>query len=337
MWRYIARRVAVMPFLLLGIVTLSFIVSRAIPADPLVTLVGDRQLNNPEVVAAAKERWGLDRSGFEQYLIYVRNLARGDMGTSFRTRASVGHDLSQRFPATLELTIAAMVLGTVGGLSLGVLAAKRQNRGTDHAARLFALTGSSIPVFWAGLVLLFVFYAQLGWLPGPGRLDPRAIAPPRHTGLYTIDALIAGDWATLRDALWHLLLPAFVLGWGVMGIVSRLVRASMLDELGTDYVRTARAKGLRERNVLVGHALRNALLPTLTIIGFSFAYLITGAVLTETIFSWPGVGSYAVDAARSLDFPAIMGVSILGGFVFLLANLITDLAYAVVDPKIRLS
>lgn len=326
-----------MPVLLLGIVTVAFIISRAIPANPLVTLVGERQLGNPEVVAAAEARWGLDRSIGEQYVIYVRNLARGDMGVSFHTRQTVRQDLADRLPATLELTTAALAIGLIGGIGLGVLAARHQNRITDHLARLFALVGSSVPVFWLGLLLLFIFYARLGWLPGPGRLDPRGAVPDKVTGFLTIDSLLAGDVDAFWDSLRHLVLPSFVLGWGVMGIVSRLVRASMLDELGADYVRTARAKGLRERSVLLRHALRNALLPTITIVGFSFAFLITGAVLTETIFSWPGVGSYAVDSSRSLDFPAIMGVSILGGAMFLVANLVTDIAYAVADPKIRLS
>jgi ABC-type dipeptide/oligopeptide/nickel transport system permease component len=334
---YLARRLMMMPVLLLGLVTVAFIVSHTVKADPLTSFVSERQLTNPEVVNAAKKRWGLDRSLPEQYLIYVRNLLQGDMGTSFRTRQNVRDDLADRVPATLELTLASMAIAVVVGLALGVLAAVRRNSWIDHLSRLFALVGSSLPVFWTGLFLLFILYAQLGWLPGPGRLDTRAIAPQDVTGLYTLDALIAGDLSTFWDAIKHLILPSFVLGWAVMGIISRLVRASMLDILNQDYVRTARAKGLRERRVVLSHALRNALIPTLTIVGISFAVLITGAVLTETVFNWPGVGSYAVDASRGLDFPAIMGVSILGGTVFLVANLLTDITYAMVDPRIRLS
>ncbi len=334
---YILRRLLVMPLLLLGIVTVAFIVSRTVPADPLSTVVNERQANNPEVVNAAKRRWGLDKSYAEQYFIYLKNLAHGDMGTSFRTKQNVRDDLSDRVPATLELTVVAMALAVTGGVALGVLAAVRRNGLTDHLARLFALIGSSLPVFWTGLVLLFLLYAELGWFPGPGRLDSRAIAPDKITGVFTLDALLAGDLGTFIDALKHLVLPAFVLGWAVMGIISRLVRASMLDILNQDYVRTARAKGLPERNVVMRHALRNALIPTLTIIGVSFAVLITGAVLTESIFSWPGVGSYAVDSSRTLDFPAIMGVSIFGGTVFVIVNLITDVTYAFADPRIRLS
>ena len=336
MYRYIVRRLIVMPLLLLGVVTIAFVLSHLTQADPLSAILDERQSLNEEVVAAAKARWGLDRSLPEQYLIYVGNLLTGDMGTSFRTKRTVAVDLLERLPATLELVIAAMLVGSVIALALGVLAARYRDRAVDHSARLFALFGSSIPVFWSGLVFLFVFSVELGWVPGPGRLDSRSAAPPGVTGMYTVDSLIAGDFALFREALVHLVLPAFVLGWAVMGIISRLVRASMLDVLNQDYVLMARAKGASELRVLLNHALRNALIPTLTIIGFSFAYLITGAVLTETIFSWPGVGSYAVDSARSLDFPAIMGVTIVGGAAFLLTNLVTDIAYALVDPKIKL-
>lgn len=325
-----------MPFLLLGIVTIAFILSHLTQADPLASILDERQMMNEEAVAAAKARWGLDRGLPEQYLIYVGNLLTGDLGTSFRTKRTVAADLLDRLPATLELVVAAMLVGSLIGITLGVLAARNRDRAFDHAARIFALFGSSVPVFWSGLIFLFIFSVQLDWLPGPGRLDTRSAPPPHVTGFFTVDALVAGDFATFREALVHLILPALVLGWAVMGIISRLVRASMLDVLNQDYVLMARAKGASESRVLINHALRNALIPTLTIIGFSFAYLITGAVLTETIFSWPGIGSYAVDSARSLDYPAIMGVTMIGGTAFLLTNLVTDIAYALVDPKIKL-
>jgi peptide/nickel transport system permease protein len=230
-----------------------------------------------------------------------------------------------------------MALATTVGIGLGVVAAVRKNRWTDQFARLFAVTGSSMPVFWMGLVVLFIFWAQLGWFPGPGRLGTRADPPAEVTGLFTIDALIAGDLGTFWDATRHLMLPSFVLGWAVMGLISRLVRASMLDVLSQDYVRTARAKGLPQRQVILRHALKNALIPTLTILGLSFALLITGAVLVEQIFSWPGVGRYTVEAAQSLDFPAIQGVAIFAGAVIVLLSLVTDIAYVFVDPRIRLS
>ena len=335
MYRYIIRRLIAMPLLLLGIVSIAFLLTHFTKGDPLISIIGERQMDNPIVIAAAKARWGLDRSLPEQYLIYVGNLLTGDLGTSLRTKQGVGLDLLQRLPATLELVVAAMLVGSLVGVTLGVVAAHYRDRTADHVARLFALIGSSLPVFWSGLILLFVFWYTLGVLPGPGRLDTRTMAPPYVTGFYTIDSLVAGNLAVFAESIAHLILPACVLGWAVMGIISRLVRASMLDVLNQDYILAARAKGTSEPRVLVNHALRNALIPTLTIVGFSFAYLITGAVLSEAIFSWPGMGSYAVDAARNLDYPAIMGVTIVGGTAFLLTNLVTDIAYAFVDPRIR--
>jgi len=335
MYRYIIRRLIAMPLLLLGIVSIAFLLTHFTKGDPLISIIGERQMDNPIVIAAARARWGLDRSLPEQYLIYVGNLLTGDFGTSLRTKQGVGLDLLQRLPATLELVVAAMLVGSLVGVTLGVVAAHFRDRAADHFARLFALIGSSLPVFWSGLILLFVFWYTLGILPGPGRLDTRSAAPPYVTGFYTIDSLVAGNLAVFMESISHLILPACVLGWAVMGIISRLVRASMLDVLNQDYILAARAKGASEPRVLVNHALRNALIPTLTIVGFSFAYLITGAVLSEAIFSWPGMGSYAVDAARNLDYPAIMGVTIVGGTAFLLTNLVTDIAYAFVDPRIR--
>jgi peptide/nickel transport system permease protein len=335
--RYIVRRLVAMPFLLLGIVTLTFCVARLIPADPLATIVGERQLNNPEIVAAAEERWGLGGSIPEQYVKYLSNLAKGDLGTSFRTRQPVTEDLWNRLPATLELTIGALIVGGLGGIALGALAASRRGRATDHVTRFFALLGSSLPVFWIGLVLLYILYARLGWFPGPGRLPPRTDPPDKVTGFYTVDALLDGNFSLFWQCLTRLFLPCFVLGWAYMGAISRLVRAAMLDELHSDYVRTARMKGLRERTVMRSHVLRNAWLPTLTILGFSFAQLLTASVLTETIFQWNGIGSYAVQAANTLDYPAVNGVSLFAGTAFLLANLVTDLLYAFADPKIRLA
>ncbi|MCL6284177.1 ABC transporter permease [Ruegeria sp. 2012CJ41-6] len=325
-----------MPFLVLGIVTLAFLLTTVTKGDPLTAILSDRQLNDPEAVKAAMARWGLDRSLPERYFIYVRNLLSGDLGTSFVTRRPVLTDVLFRLPATLELVGAAMVIGSTIGISLGVLAAYFKNSWIDHLARLFALVGSSVPVFWMGLALLYVLSVKLGVVPGPGRLDPRASLPPTVTGFMTIDTLLAGEFKLFANALWHLLLPAFVLGWAVSGTISRLVRANMLEVLGREFILTARAKGAGELRVVIRHALRNTLVPTLTVISYSFAYLLTGAVLTETIFSWPGLGSYAVGAARALDFPAIIGVTLVGGIIFLLTNLITDIAYVIANPRVRL-
>lgn len=337
MARYILKRIAIVPLLLLGIVTIAFIVARLLPANPIAALVGERNVNNEAVVAAAKARWGLDQDVVTQYFTYVGRLFTGDMGTSFHTRAPVASDLADRLPATLELTILALIIGTVGGIILGVVSASRKDKLADHAARVFSLLGSSLPIFWTGLILLFVFYSQLGIVAGPGRLSARTDPPPHITGFYTIDSLLSGDFPLFVDALGHLILPAFILGWGLMGTISRLVRASMLDQLHSDYVRTVRAKGISEGLVMREHVLRNSLTPVVTIVGFAFGSLIMGAVLVEQIFSWNGMGSYAVEAARTLDYPAINGVTLLGGAIFLVASLATDIVYAAIDPRVRLA
>jgi peptide/nickel transport system permease protein len=337
MVRYLVRRLVAMPLLLLGVATMAFLLTHFSKGDPLVSLINERQMGNPEIVAAVKARWGLDKSLPEQYVIYIGNLLQGDFGTSFRTKRAVGRDILERLPATLELVIAAMIVGVGLGITLGVLAAHNRNGAIDHGARLFALFGSSTPIFWSGLIFLYIFSVVFDVLPGTGRLDARTEAPTFVTGMHTIDSLLDADVPKFLEALSHLILPAFVLGWAVMGIISRLIRASMLDVLAQDYILTARSKGASEMRVLLQHALRNAMIPALTIIGFSFAYLITGAVLTETVFSWPGIGSYAVNSARSLDYPAIIGVTLIGAVAFLLANLLTDIAYAMANPRIRLS
>ncbi|MEM5543066.1 ABC transporter permease [Sulfitobacter sp. AS92] len=337
MLRYIIRRVLGVPFLLLGVASVAFILSQSTKGDPLSALVPERMMNNPEIVRAVEAQWGLDKPLPVRYVVYMKNLVQGDMGTSFNTRRPVARDIAERLPATLELVVAAMIVGTTLGMAIGLLSARFRHSNFDNAARGFALLGSSLPIFWSGLIMLYIFSVQLKWTPGTGRLDARSQAPEGITGFYTVDALLAGNGGLFIEALSHLALPALVLGWSVIGIVARLVRSSLLDALGQDYVRTARAKGASERVVLINHALRNALIPVLTVLGFTFAYLITGAVLTEAIFSWPGIGSYAVSAARSLDYPAIGGVTIVGATAFLLANLVTDIAYAWANPRIKVS
>jgi peptide/nickel transport system permease protein len=337
MLRYIIRRVLGVPFLLLGVASVAFILSQSTKGDPLSALVPERMMNNPEIVQAVEAQWGLDKPLPVRYVVYMKNLLQGDMGTSFNTRRPVARDIAERLPATLELVVAAMIVGTTFGMLIGLLSARFRYSIFDNVARGFALLGSSLPIFWSGLIMLYIFSVQLKWTPGTGRLDARTQAPEGATGFYTIDALLAGNGGLFIEALSHLALPALVLGWSVIGIIARLVRSSLLDALGQDYVRTARAKGAPERVVLINHALRNALIPVLTVLGFTFAYLITGAVLTEAIFSWPGIGSYAVSAARSLDYPAIGGVTIVGATAFLLANLVTDIAYAWANPRIKVS
>jgi peptide/nickel transport system permease protein len=337
MLNYILRRSISMPFILLGIVTMAFLLTAITKGDPLTAVVSEQQMTNPEIVAAAKKRWGLDRPLPERYVIYVTNLLKGDMGTSFVTRRPVSTDLVARLPATFELVLAAMLIGSTVGIVFGLLAAYYRDSAIDQGARLFSLFGSSVPIFWMGLALLFIFSVHFQVLPGPGRIDPRMTPPPVVTGFMTIDTLLAGDFAAFKDALAHLVLPSVVLGWTVAGTISRLVRANMLEVMEREFILTARAKGAGEMRVVLRHAFRNILVPVLTVISYSFAYLITGAVLTEAVFAWPGVGSYAVKAARSLDFPAIIGVTIVGGVMFLVTNLLTDIAYVLANPRVRLN
>lgn len=335
MLAYVLRRLIAIPFLLLGVASVSFLLSQSTKGDPLAALVPERMMSNPEIVNAVKAQWGLDQPLPVRYVIYIGNLLKGDLGTSFGTRRPVAVDIAERLPATLELVVAAMIIGTVMGVSLGLLSARFRGSVFDGIARIFALIGSSLPIFWSGLILLYLLSVRVSIVPGTGRLPPRVAPPPGVTGFYTVDALLAGDVALFLQALSHLALPAFVLGWAVTGIITRLVRSSLIEGLSQDYARTARAKGAPERIVLVNHALRNAMIPVLTVLGFTFAYLITGAVLTEAIFAWPGIGQYAVRAAGSLDYPAIGGVTIVGSVAFLLANLLTDIAYAWANPRIK--
>jgi peptide/nickel transport system permease protein len=281
------------------------------------------------------KRWGLDRPLPEQFVVYLANVLRGDLGESFTTRRPVLRDLRQFLPATIELSMAAILVSVVFGVPLGVAAAVYRNRAVDHVARVVSLVGSASPIFWTGLVALYVFYYLLELTPGPGRLDSHLTSPPGATGFLLVDSLLAGQWELFASALQHLVLPAFVLGGFVMGIVARITRSALLEVLDTDYVRTARAKGLSEAFVVGFHALRNALIPVVTITGLNFAGVLSGAVLTETVFAWPGIGRYAVTASTRLDYPAILGVTMLTAVIYIVVNLAVDVLYGVLDPRIR--
>jgi peptide/nickel transport system permease protein len=335
-WRFVGRRVVVTVPVLVLITLLGFVLTYLIPADPLAMVLSERAMANPEIVQAYRERWGLDAPPHLRYLTYVRNLARGDLGASIATQQPVAEDLLTFIPATVELAVAALLLAVAIGVPLGVVAAVRRDRWPDHVARIGALAGVSVPVFWLGLLALATFYYRFQVAPGPGRLDPHIQPPPLLTGMLIVDSLLAGRWDALVDALHHLMLPALVLAAYVMGIITRVTRSSVLDVLAEDYVRTARAKGAAERAVVFRHALRNALIPTVTVIGLAFGNLMAGAVMTETIFAWPGIGRYAVDAASKLDFPAIMGVTLFVAVVYVAVNFVVDIAYALLDPRIRL-
>lgn len=335
LFTHIARRLLLVFPMLIGITLLTFLVSRLVPVDPIAIIVSEKALDQPDIVQAAVAKWGLDKPLPEQYLLYMRNLVQGDLGTSFKTKRPVAQDLRQYLPATVELGIASLLFALLFGLPLGILAALKAGRWPDHAARVFSLLGASMPPFWSGLMLLFLFYYRLQLLPGPGRIDTRMSAPPQVTGMYLVDSLLAGDKASFVSSLQHLILPAIILGWFTLAVVSRITRASMLEVLRTDYIRTARAKGLHERAVIVIHALRNAFIPTLTVLGLAFAGLMTGAIMTETIFAWPGIGRYAVESAANLDYPAVLGTTLLIAVIYIFVNLTVDILYGFVDPRIR--
>ncbi|MFW5943602.1 MAG: ABC transporter permease, partial [Chloroflexota bacterium] len=322
---YFLRRLLLAIPLILGITVVSFIIANAVPADPINANLPQNALNDPELVEAFKERWGLDRSPVEQYFIYLGNLLQGDLGVSIKTRNPIIEDIRQFLPATIELATYSIMVGLFMGVSLGVVSALRRNSLLDYLVRAFALVGVSFPVFLLALIGLTVFHAELGWTAGPGRLGFLTSAPPRVTGWFTIDSLLAREWDTFREAVSHLILPSIVLGSFVSGIIARITRSSLLEQLGADYVRTARSKGLHEWTVIQGHALRNALIPVVTILGLLYGNLLAGAVLTESIFAWPGLGRYVYRASTSQDFPAIMGVSMLIALIYVLVNFLVDI------------
>ena len=332
---YLGRRLGLALIALFGVILTAFLVAHSVPADPLATVLSEQATKDPTIRAAFVKRWGLDRSLPEQFVAYLTNVVRGDLGESFTTRRPVLQDLKQFLPATIELSFAALAVAVCFGVPLGVWAAVRHNHAVDHTARAVSLVGGASPIFWTGLIALYFFYYLLGWAPGPGRLDGHQTMPPRVTGFLLIDSLVAGDSELFASALRHLVLPALVLGWFIMALIARTTRSSLLEVLGADYVRTARAKGLREGLVVGFHALRNALIPVVTLIGLTFASLLSGAVLTETVFAWPGIGRYAVTASTRLDYPAILGVTMLTAVIYIVVNLIVDLLYGVLDPRIR--
>jgi peptide/nickel transport system permease protein len=332
MLTYIIKRLFFVLFVVWGLTLATFFISQILPGDPALAALGDKATD--EMIANFREKNGLDRPVFEQYFRYVSKLVQGDLGTSLRTGRPILDDLRDFFPGTLELSVAALLVAAILGIPAGVLAALQQNKPPDLLVRLLALIGGATPIYWLAILLLEFLHNKLRLLPGPGRLDAYLIAPPRVTGLVGIDALLAGDLQVWLDSLSHMVLPAFVLGAFSAALLARMTRAAMLETLSQDFVRTARAKGVPNNRVIVRHALRNAFLPVLTVLGGVLGGLLSGAVLTESIFSWPGVGRYVTDAAVSLDFPAVMGVTLLAGVAYSLINLVTDLLYATLDPRI---
>ncbi|GAK54806.1 ABC-type dipeptide/oligopeptide/nickel transport system, permease component [Candidatus Vecturithrix granuli] len=335
LFRYILRRLVFLVFLILGVSLLVFLISHLVPADPVVAFVSQRNMSDPEVVAAFKAKWGLDQPLYMQYLIYVKSLMHGDLGVSIRTHRPVLTDLAEYFPATIELATFATIIAIVFGMIFGVISATMRNSFIDQILRAISVLGVSAPSFWVALVFLYVFYFRLGMAAGPGRLSSRIAAPLAITHLYLLDALLQRQWQTALDVFRHLLLPGIVLGLFTMGLITRTTRSSLLEVLSKDYIRTARAKGLMELFVILRHALGNAMIPVITVIGLGFGNLLGGTVLVETIFAWPGIGQYAFQSAHSLDFPSIVGVSLLIAVNYVVINLIIDLIYGVIDPRVR--
>jgi peptide/nickel transport system permease protein len=321
----------------IGITLIAFCLTQLVPGDPAAANLGQRAIEDPAAVAAFRHHYGLDKPLPEQYGTYLWRVLHGDLGESQQSHASVTHDLGQFIPATAELAILSIVIAVIVGVSLGVVAAVRRNKLTDHVLRVVSLGGVSMPTFWIALVSLYIFFFRLNWLPGTGRLDPVVSEPPKHTGFFTIDALVAGQWGTAWNAFLHLVLPALVLAAYNIGLLTRYTRSAVLEVISNDYVRSARAKGLPERTVIVRHVLRAALPSVVTVIGLAFANVMTGAVLVENIFSWPGIGQYAYRSATTLDLPAIMGVSLFVAVVYIVVNFAVDVLYGVIDPRIRIA
>ena len=335
MLKYIARRLVFMAFLLIGVSVIVFIITHMVPANPAVAYLGTAGASDPEVVAAFNARWGLDQPLYKQYLLYLGGLLRGDMGTSLRTGHPVLDDLMQYFPATIELSVFAILLAGLFGILFGVVSAMRPDTLTDQLLRGVSVTGVSLPSFWLSLVMLYLFYYQLKWLPGPGRVSARLDFTPGPTQLYLIDALIQGNFTAFKDALSHLVLPGLVLSAFSMGLIARTTRSSLMDVMSQDYVRTARSKGLSRPRVVMRHAFGGAMMPVVTVLGMSCCSLLGGVVLVEKIFQWPGIGQYAYLAATKLDFPAITGVSLLIASIYVVLNLLIDILYALINPKVR--
>ncbi len=335
MTKIVLRRLAMLVLVIFGVSVICFVISRLIPGDPAQMMLGPR--TTPQAIAEMRSRLGLDQPVTTQYIQYMSDLLRGDFGVSIITRQPVLGELWSYIPATLELMLMAMVLSIVVGVPLGVLTALRRDTWVDNLGRGLAILGISAPTFWLGLMLMLLLYAELGWLPGSGRLDIGVTPPPHVTGLYLIDAAIAGDGLAWRSAFNHLLLPAITLALASVGTVVRLVRGSMIEVLAEDYIRTARAYGLAPWRIHFVYALKNALIPFVTVLGLELASLLFGSVVVESVFAWPGVGNHVLGAILNLDFPVIMGFTVLASVVYVLANLLVDLAYLMLDPRIQIS
>ncbi len=332
----ILGRVAQTIPVVIGVVVISFILTRALPGDPAVYFAGPAA--DEASIAEVREALGLDKPLIQQFFFYVGDLLQGDLGTAISTGQSVRADLAARLPASLELTLVALLLSCAIAIPLGILAATRPGTWVDHLCRVVVTAGVSMPTFFTGIVLIYVFYYLTGLAPAPlGRLDFIYISPPHVTGFYLIDAALAGDWNTWVGVMKQLVLPASTLALFTLAPIARMTRASMLSSLSSDFIRTARAAGLGRRKILYGYAFRNALLPVITTLGMVFSFTLGANVLVEKVFAWPGIGSYAVEALVVSDYAAVQGFVLAMALLFVLLNLLIDIAYALIDPRIGFS
>lgn len=332
MGKYILRRLLLLIPVLFGVSLATFVVMHSFTTDPATIILGEHA--TIDRVEALREELGLNKPIYVQFSDYLRNTLSGDLGKSVITKTSISEELMKRFPATVELAVSAVCIASVLGLVLGIVSAVKQNTVLDYGAMGVALLGVSMPIFWMGLMMIILFSVTLGWLPASGRITI-GMAPDTITGLYLLDSVLTGNMEALWDAFRHLLMPALALGSYSTAIIARMTRATMLETIRQDYVRTARAKGLQERVVIVKHALRNALIPIVTVIGLQMGALLGGAVLTETVFSWPGIGSYVVEGIMVSDYPRVQGAVLLIGTIFVMVNLIVDILYSYLDPRIQ--
>ena len=335
--KFIGKRLVYLVVMLFGVATLVFILTKMIPGDPAVANLSQRALNDPEIVAAYRAKYGLDQPLPVQYILYMKNLLQFDLGTSMRTNKPVLSELARCYPATIELALFAIVIAAILGVLFGIISAIRRNSILDQTVRAISVTGVSIPSFWFALLVLYFFYYKLKLLPGPGRLSNAFTAPATVTGMYVIDSLLEGNIPKALDAVSHLILPGTVLAAFTMGLITRTARSNLLDVMSTDYIRTAKAKGLSRPGMIIRHALGNALIPVLTVIGLGLGNLLGGMVLVETIFNWPGVGQFAYESVLSVDFPSIIGVALLIALNYMVINTVVDILYGIIDPRVRCS
>lgn len=334
MFSYIIKRLLWSVPTLFGVSLLVFFMVHLSPGDPAMTLLGDHA--SKEAVEKVREELGLNKPLYEQYITYIQKVLQGDLGNSIKTKQSVLQEFKERFPATVELAVVAMILAIIFGIGAGIISAIKRYSVFDYSAMFVALAGVSMPVFWLGLVLIYFFSVKLGILPVSGRLGYEFYVED-VTGFYLIDTLLANDIEAFWDALKHLIMPAIALGTIPMAIIARMTRASMIEVMKEDYIRTAKAKGCSHFSVVMIHALRNAMMPVITVIGLMLGTLFAGAILTETTFSWPGIGKWIVNAVYQRDFPIIQSATLIIATIFIAVNLIVDLLYALINPKIRLS